>query len=101
MDAKLLLNYDWPNTKGWVNQPAHNFYRGIVASPKVPLFNSKVIPQDQWPKGWDDLKDPKWEGESARQFFRNGYSLIHGIYVAQNDQELNWERSLATGGTLR
>jgi iron(III) transport system substrate-binding protein len=93
MDAKLLLNYDWPNTKGWVNQPAHNFYRGIVASPKVPIFNSKVIPKDQWPKGWDDLKDPRWEGKTLASSSGTDTALYTAFTWRKNDQELNWERS--------
>ena len=31
----------------------------------VILQNTKILPADQGPKGWDDLLDPKWKGKIA------------------------------------
>ena len=62
--AGILAQDAWPNTKGWVNQPDHNFYRAIVAGARVPVFNSKVVPESDWPKTWGDLIDPKWRGKA-------------------------------------
>jgi len=91
--ANLLAEYDWPNTKGWVNQPDHNFFRSIVASAKVPVFNTSIIPKAEWPRTWEDLKDPKWRGKTIASSSGEDTALYTAYLWRKNDRELNWERS--------
>jgi iron(III) transport system substrate-binding protein len=95
MSASLLAKYEWPNTKGWTNQPGHDFYRAIIATAFVPAFNSKIIPAAEWPKDWDDLKDPKWQGKAIISSSGADTPLFTAYLWRTKDQELNWEKSFA------
>jgi iron(III) transport system substrate-binding protein len=95
MNASLLAKYDWPNTKGWINQPGHDFYRAIIATAFVPAFNSKTIPAAEWPKDWEDLKDPKWQGKAIISSSGADTPLFTAYLWRTKDQELNWEKSFA------
>ena len=33
--------------------------------PMVIMYNKELVPEDQLPKGWNDLLDPKWKGQIA------------------------------------
>jgi len=93
LQAGLLAEYNWPNTKGWVHQPDHNFYRGIVASAKVPTFNTKTIAKSDWPKTWEDLIDAKWQGRALASTSGEDTALYTAYFWRKGDRELNWDKS--------
>lgn len=92
-DAGVLAAYDWPNTKGWLNQPDHDYYRGIVAGGRAPVFNKKVLAQEDWPKSWDDLKNPKWRGKAILSASAPDGPLYTAYLWRKSNGELDWERS--------
>ena len=94
LKAGLLDEYSWPNTKGWIAQPDHNLYRAFVQSGMIPVFNAKVIPKDEWPRTWDDLKDPKWKGRALASSSGSDAPLRTAYLWRKNEGELNWDRSL-------
>lgn len=93
LNAKLLAEYDWVNTRGWLHQPSHNFYRGIVASAKVPTFNTKVIPRAEWPKTWGDINNSKWRGRAMASSSGEDTALYTAYLWRKSDRELNWDKS--------
>jgi len=44
--------------------PDHLWY-GFNALPMVIMYNTKLVPENEKPKGWKDLLDPKWKGKLA------------------------------------
>ncbi len=95
LNAGVLGNYEWPNTKGWLNQPKHGGYRGIVAGGRVPVFNSKILPKEDWPASWDDLKNPKYRGKAILSASAPDGPLYTAYLWRKKNGELDWERSFA------
>ena len=63
-EAELLVEYDWPNTKGWTAQPPHNFWRIITVGGRAPVYNTDLLAPAEVPKSWEDLKDARWRGKA-------------------------------------
>src|SRR5262245_6039567 len=66
MDAKLLLNYDWPNTKGWVNQPAHNFIEALWLHPKCRFSIARLFRKTSGPRAGTILRILDGKGKRSQ-----------------------------------
>ncbi|HWP60786.1 MAG TPA: extracellular solute-binding protein [Candidatus Acidoferrales bacterium] len=94
--AGLLQEYDWPpHVNRWPEQPKHRFWRNTAASPRIPSYNTRLIPQADVPKSWDDLKSPKWQGKSAISSSGADAPLLFADLWKKENGELNWEKSFA------
>lgn len=94
--AGLLQEYEWPaHVNRWPEQPKHGFWRNTAASPRIPSYNTKLIPQSDVPKSWDDLKSPKWQGKGALSSSGADAPLLFADLWKKESGELNWERSFA------
>jgi iron(III) transport system substrate-binding protein len=61
----LLVDYDTPATDGLVEG---SDYEGWVAdrfNKFVISWNTNAVPETERPKSWEDLADPKWDGQLA------------------------------------
>jgi iron(III) transport system substrate-binding protein len=94
--AGLLQEYDWPaHTRRWPDQPRHFFWRNSTASPRIPSYNTKLVPPADVPKSWDDLRSPKWQGRAAISSSGADAPLIFADLWKKPNGELNWEKSFA------
>jgi ABC-type Fe3+ transport system substrate-binding protein len=57
--AGLMQEHEWGN-EAWPNQPPNKFYINYGTNPRLPVFNTNVIPVAEGPKSWEDLALPKW-----------------------------------------
>lgn len=42
-----------------------NYAYGWCMEPSLMIYNKKLLPESEAPKGWRDLTDPKWKGKIA------------------------------------
>jgi len=90
--AGALQEYSWPNVKGWINQPSHNFWRTPVVAIMAPVYNSKLVPSNKIPKTWDDMKDPYWKGNTIAST-SGSENPLYNAYIWKKGSTLNWEKS--------
>lgn len=93
MNLGLIQPYDWPaSTQKWTNQPKHNFYRVHEGNLRVMAYNTDLVPPQDVPKTWDDLKNPKWRGRVVLS--TSGDENPIGLaYVWGEGGKLNWEKA--------
>ncbi|MBM2831917.1 MAG: hypothetical protein HW414_969, partial [Dehalococcoidia bacterium] len=93
MVAGVLQENDW-KTAGWPNQPAHKFYINYGANPRLPAFNTNVIPIDQGPKSWEDMATDKWRTKAPVSSFSGAeVSLLLGYMWGESPNTINWAKS--------
>ncbi|MBM2830989.1 MAG: fbpA 2 [Dehalococcoidia bacterium] len=92
LDNGILLDYEWPETKGWVGQPAHNFWRIISVAPMGPVYNTKLLSAAEAPTTYAAMKDAKWRGRSLISTSGHVTPLITGYFMGGG--KLDWEQSV-------
>ncbi|MBM2831916.1 MAG: transporter substrate-binding protein [Dehalococcoidia bacterium] len=89
----VMQEYDW-KTAGWPNQPSHKFYANYATNPRLPAFNTNVIPVDQGPKSWEDLATNKWASKSPVASFSGAEGPLLFAYMwREKEGVLNWEKA--------
>jgi iron(III) transport system substrate-binding protein len=77
MEITLTLAQDFQNRQGWMQYVSpelaaykpqfrsepEGYWAWATVSMSGIAYNTKLVPEDQAPKTWKDLLDPKWEGE--------------------------------------
>lgn len=92
--AGLLKEYDWPNhVRRWPHQPNHKYWINIVGNFYIPTYNSRLIPKNEAPKSWDDLKNPKWKGKTIISSSGSGAPLLFAHMWSKEPGKLNWEKA--------
>ncbi len=88
----VLGEYEYPNVVGWESQPDHDFWRIHQTSLRIPVYNTKVIPEAEAPKNWEDLADPKWRGKTIISTSGADYVLLHAYIMGDVTKEggINW-----------
>jgi len=61
----LLARYipSWDSAVGSEMKSAGGFWEGTFVTPEVIMYNTHVLAQEDAPKDWDDLLDPRWRGK--------------------------------------
>lgn len=90
----LVKEYDWPNVKGWSNQPSHNFYRNLGLSLRAPMYNTDLVLGADIPRSWDALKDTKWRGKAYISASGDDTPLMFAYYWREGDK-LNWDKAFS------
>ncbi len=57
----LVMEYEWPNAKGWPEQPPHGYWVNQGISVKVPFVNTDIIPLEERPTSWAEVNNPKYK----------------------------------------
>jgi iron(III) transport system substrate-binding protein len=89
----LLAEYDWPNVKGWPMQPNHKYWVNIGTPAKGPAYNTNLIPPDEAPKSWEDLKNPKYKKWGVMASTSADQMPMRLAAMWGEGGELNWEKS--------
>lgn len=92
LDAGVLAEYDWPNTKGWPYQPSNNFVRALAGTTFLPVYNSNLVSAAEAPKSLESLADPKWKGRSVMTVSARDTPLAFAYYW-RGKESLNWQKS--------
>lgn len=93
-DANLLRQYESPaHVKRWGAQPKHRFWVNHALSLRVPTYNTRLVRENEAPKSWDDLKDPKWKGRTVISSSSPDTPLLFAYLWREKEGELNWEKS--------
>ncbi|HXG00864.1 MAG TPA: extracellular solute-binding protein [Bacteroidota bacterium] len=60
----LLERYvpSWDSAAPSDMKSAHGFWYGTFVTPEVIMYNSRLVPEDEAPKDWDDLLQERWNG---------------------------------------
>ncbi len=98
----LLSKHRFPHLKDFVKntQPAHGLYVDIVGNPRVQgVYNTKLIPKDQVPKSWDDVKSKKWKGKTMLSRSSEEFPA-RLAFIWRKDGKMNWDRSFKFFGEL-
>lgn len=94
--AGILREYNWPDhVKRWTHQPKSRQWVNIVGNFYIPTYNSKLVPEDQAPQSWEDLKNPKWKGKAVVSSSSSGAPLLFAHMWRKKSGELNWERAFS------
>ncbi len=61
----LLERYipSWDTAVGPEMKSDRGFWYGTFVTPEVIMYNSHVLKEEEAPKDWDDLLDPRWRGK--------------------------------------
>lgn len=59
----LLLEYDPPERRTFDAQMKRPTFTAYRIQLKPIAYNTRLVPKDQAPKGYEDLLDPKWRGK--------------------------------------
>ena len=95
-NAGFLQEYNWPKrVKAWPNQADHNYWAYFSSYAYMPIYNPKVVPVDQAPKSWDDLKNPRWKGIAGISASGSEAPLIYAYLWRKPNGDLNWEKAIA------
>jgi len=95
-DAGFLQEYDWPKrVKAWPHQTDHNYWAYFGSSPFVPIYNPKVVPPNEAPKSWEDLKNPKWKGKANISISGSEVPLLFAYLWRKPNGDLNWEKAFS------
>jgi iron(III) transport system substrate-binding protein len=91
--AGLMQEHDW-GTEGWPNQPPNKFYINYGTNPRLPVFNTNVIPVAEGPKSWEDLALPKWRDKGpVASFSGSTLTMLMAHMWREKEGELNWEKA--------
>ncbi|MDP2743925.1 MAG: extracellular solute-binding protein [Dehalococcoidia bacterium] len=91
--AGVMAEYPWDNDD-WPNQPDTKLYINYGTNPRLPAFNTNVIPVDQGPKSWEDMATNRWVGKSPVFSFsgEDGPLLFAYMWRLPGDV-LNWAKA--------
>lgn len=93
----LLSEYEYPNVKGWLYQPAHNFYKAIGGTARLVPYNTNLVQPADVPKSWDDVKSTRWAGKTLVST-SGGDNPFFWAYLWRQDGKLNWDKAFAFWG---
>lgn len=64
-DEGLLEAYrpTWADAVAPDAHSANDFWYGTYQTPEVIAYNSNMIPAEEAPRDWDDVLEPRWEGQ--------------------------------------
>ena len=90
-DQKWLASHTPPDVKRFPAQyrDPEGYYATWRATLSVMAYNTKLLPESEVPKGYQDLLDPKWKGKLTKA--HPGYSgtALTGTYALT--KALGWE----------
>jgi iron(III) transport system substrate-binding protein len=90
-DQKWLASHTPPDVKRYPAQyrDPDGYYATWRATLSVMAYNTKLLPESEAPKGYQDLLDPKWKGKLTKA--HPGYSgtALTGTYALT--KALGWE----------
>jgi iron(III) transport system substrate-binding protein len=89
----LLVEYDWPNAQGWVQQPPHKYWLNQGASLKLPFYHTELIPPAEAPKSWEDLNNPKYKQYEVLISSSSDELPLQMAYMWGEAGKLNWEKT--------
>ncbi|MCY6369131.1 ABC transporter substrate-binding protein [Clostridium ganghwense] len=64
-DQYLLLKYDAPNRKDVESKDAEGYWTGVRISNMIIAYNTNKVKEEDAPKSFKDLLDPKWKDKIA------------------------------------
>lgn len=88
----MLVEYDWPNVKGWPNQPTNSFMKAIAGSSYGPVYNTNLVSAAEAPRSFEALKDPKWRGRGIMSVSARDTPLFFA-YQWREGEKLSWDKS--------
>jgi iron(III) transport system substrate-binding protein len=92
-ETGVMQEYDWP-TEGWPSQPDSKYYINYGSNPRLPVFNTNVIPVDEGPKTWEDLATSKWADKSPVASFSGAEGpMLFAHMWREREGELNWAKA--------
>lgn len=65
-EAESLLERYAPSWSGAIEaefRSAEHFWYGTFTTPEVIMYNNRRVSEQEVPKDWDDLLDPRWRGK--------------------------------------
>ncbi len=64
-DAGLLEPYrpPWADAVPASSQGPEDLYFGLYRTPPILVFNEAAVPDEESPRDWDDLLDPRWKDQ--------------------------------------
>ena len=89
----LLAEYDWPNAKGWPRQPPHKYWLNHAVTFKTPFYNTALIPPEEAPKSWEDLKNPKYKKWGTIISASSDEMPLYFAYMWGESGKLDWEKT--------
>ncbi|KZE39030.1 iron ABC transporter substrate-binding protein [Bhargavaea cecembensis] len=99
-DEELLAEYK-PSYADALDEMYHDedwMWSGTSMTPEVIMYNNKEISEEEAPKDWDDLIDPKWQDELIIRYplasgtMRTIYSaMIYRTYKDTEDPQEGYE----------
>ena len=74
---------------------AEDYWNGFNILPIVFMYNKKLVDEEDIPKSWEDLLDPKWKGKIAYADPNNSgssFMILSALLTLNTDgEEYNWE----------
>ena len=77
-DQGQLMRYESPEHKHYPkNYSVAGFAGPISAEPMAMAYNAKILKEDEIPKRWEDLLDPKWKGRMTMSDAASSGGALH------------------------
>lgn len=94
LDRDLAQTVDWNKTFGIDPSLIHFDNRGVLIwNNSIPLvYNTSLVKEDEVPKSWEDLKDPKWKGKILLESRGNAFPILS--YVWGEEKTINYVKEL-------
>lgn len=71
-----------------------NLWTGAFVSPTVIMYNKNLVAENEVPKGWADLVDPKWKGKLAfadPTSSGSAYTTLSILLTAMDNGDGGWD----------
>lgn len=91
VQAGVLQEYEWPNTKNWTDQPQSKLTRNITVGGRAPVYNTELVAPADVPKSWDDINNVKWRGKAM--ISTSAREIPMGMAYVFGGGKLDWDKS--------
>jgi ABC-type Fe3+ transport system substrate-binding protein len=83
VDEKLVVSYHSPQREGISDalNDAEGFWSGYYISPYVLGYSTALVREEEIPKSYDELLDPRWKGNQIA-IDREAHGLLRGLSEA-------------------
>lgn len=94
LDRDLVKRYEWNKVFGIDPKIIHFDNRGIIGwHTSIPLvYNTNLVKENEVPKSWEELTDPKWKGKILLESRGNAFSILSYEWGA--DKTINYVKDL-------